>query len=195
MNTFERKKELIVRDPLTRKFEKQIHLLVQQKGNKKKETYHETGEFFSKLQDKWNIPIFNMDTGHWPLLDFPIFSRSYLTGHKIVIDAIEMHQLFKEHGKFIDNVPSKTGCVYFRPHELPIIIDLSTLTLNDSKKVKNEVWDITKKALNERRRNKNKELNTQAPPDEPEELGFIYHSRDETFNKYLRWYLLASGNQ
>ena len=55
-------------------------------------------------------------------------------------------------------------------------------------KVRKAVWEITEKALKEFHNEKKKGWQPSPPPDEPEELGFLYHCKVKTFNNYLRWY-------
>jgi len=70
-----------------------------------------------------------------------------------------------------------------------IAIDLNMIDSNDARLVKKTVWNITKRYLAKRKREgKEKRL-----LDEPKELLFIYHCREQTFQDHLRWYNLHIG--
>jgi hypothetical protein len=73
---------------------------------------------------------------------------------------------------------------------LYIDIDLTTLDMNDAKEVKQQVWEMVKNRLQDKRKK-------EAPPskikqshfkDDRPELAFIYHIKEEVFQKYLWWY-------
>jgi hypothetical protein len=87
--------------------------------------------------------------------------------------------------------------VYCEPHKIPLIIDPSGLNFKDAEKVKKVVWDIVKKDLGTKKKAENgvasnarkgERWNPPIPGDEPKELAQIFHSREDTFKKYLYWY-------
>lgn len=78
-----------------------------------------------------------------------------------------------------------------RENYIPIIIDPSLLNLNDAKMVKDHVWAMVESEILKRKeeiQEKTTGWHPDAPPDEPEEIAFIYRTKEETFYKYLRWY-------
>ena len=70
-------------------------------------------------------------------------------------------------------------------------IDLDLLDLADAKYIKKEVWNITKYFLQKRK----DEGKTPTNMDNPNELLFLVHSRDTTFQNYLRWYDIHTETQ
>jgi hypothetical protein len=190
MTSFDKKSHLIARDPLTTKLEELIAKYNRSDGNQK--IFGEIAHCASEIMEKWNVGLvpwmdkegkrivsWGFDTIHW--------EYGLKRDGTIVMDAREINELISWRGKFAVNNPSETGLVRFRDHELPILIDLTSLTMNDARRVKREVWEIVKREL--KKRKPGKDL---SPADEPRELAFLYHCGDETFQNYLRWYDLKN---
>jgi len=72
------------------------------------------------------------------------------------------------------------------PHMIPILIDPTTLTLNDEKRIKQEVWNIVKKEI--KKFTNSGKWDPRAPEGEPEELARVLRLKDDTFRKYLYFY-------
>ena len=97
--------------------------------------------------------------------------------HKISEDGLKV--IF---ASFHDN-----GLVHCEPHKIPIIIDPTILTLHDGETVKEEVWEIVKAEIGKHKKTI-KGRDFAVPAKEPEELAPVLRCKDETFEKYLRWY-------
>ena len=84
--------------------------------------------------------------------------------------------------------------VYIRvsPGRIPIGIDIGGLTEKDKEKVTEEIWNIIKSKIKERKAKGQKYISAIR---DPKELGFITSSKveDKDFEKYLKWYDLHMG--
>lgn len=74
-----------------------------------------------------------------------------------------------------------------QPDELPIAINLSVIDSRDIKEIQREVGKLVKEELT-KRKGKKKGWEPSHPLHIEQELGFIYHIKDETFQRYLKWY-------
>lgn len=63
---------------------------------------------------------------------------------------------------------------------IPILIDVSRLNNSDEKKIKKLVWEIVKTNLQKEE--------DKAPYDEHRELTFLYKTKENKFQRYLKWY-------
>lgn len=90
-------------------------------------------------------------------------------------------------GTILNHSFEKDGFLYCPPHKIPIVIDPSTLTLNDERRIKQEIWNIIKKAIPKTTK-ENGTWVPVAPEGEPTELARVLRLRGDTFQKYLNWY-------
>lgn len=202
----DRKYELMLRDPLFNFFiQKERERL---KNPHDESLWEEAQELDRQLWEKWRARI------HWPestvqgLTDFWMLVRE---PHRAVTDAREGGTLIiNEQGKIIWASFDENNLIYCPPHKIPLIIDPTILTLHDINVIKEEVAKIVKDEIKKRKKALQKKgdlgslnLNlksdgTQAEsmtdfpyastPDEPAELAPLLRCRQETFEKYLRWY-------
>ncbi len=63
---------------------------------------------------------------------------------------------------------------------IPILVNVSRLNQNDEKTIEKQIWSVIKANLQKGR--------TKKPHDEFKECTPLYHLRNETFKRYLRWY-------
>jgi len=203
----DRKYELMMRDPLFQRFlEKERNRL---RNPHDEALRKEAWSLNQQVWEKWRAGI------HWPettiqgLTDFWMFVRP---PHKAVVDAREGGTIIiNEKGELIIVSFRDNGLIFCESHKIPLIIDPTILTLHDIQAVKDEVGEIIKAEIEKRRQaiRGEKPLDDQAaimgpenqredegatetpyscPPGEPAALAPIFRCRQETFEKYLRWY-------
>jgi len=179
------KDSLMRRDPLVQKLAEKHK---QWRKNCFDETLTEEVEQLKKqVQDKWNARLYWPETTRQGVTDFwLVTSPPYVAVRDERDNArCEEHLFINEDGKM--TFLKCKGIVCCSPHEIPIIIDPTILTLNDAKIVKNAVWDIVKQEIGKKRSNV-KGRDFAVPSKEPEELAVVLRCRQKTFENYLRWY-------
>jgi len=220
----ERMMELIKRDPLAREWNEEWEKsrLLEEENKKFEEAgysplhtigYGKGENIGWEIIHKWNLnfnPTHNPD--ELPLSGLKISAFPTPT----VIDAIEyidkniLPRVNKLEGQERDEFESRewifwpsvggyermnnTEYVYIpicRP-QIPIIIDSGGGT--DIEKVLKQVRDILNKRIKERKTNISGQRKSLPRVGLPFELGFIYTSKEETFNNYLKWYDLHMGD-
>lgn len=185
----ERKTELIKRDPLGREFDSLFKqwLLSRKHGA----TWERLIELRKKISEKYCCSIYIPEItiqggpGFWFIAADP--RRSVMDareGGSIIIDACGAIRSFS----FEEN-----GSIYCPPHMIPIIIDPTTITSNDEKRIKQEVWDIVKNSISKATK-ENGTWNPVTIEGEPKELARVLRLQNDTFERYLNWYdLKISG--
>lgn len=76
------------------------------------------------------------------------------------------------------------------PGSIPLIVDIGGLTEKDKTRVTDEIWDLIKCRIKERKGKGQRGLPANR---DPKELGFITAIADDAFANYLRWYDLHMG--
>ena len=91
--------------------------------------------------------------------------------------------------RYLDGGYDDRGNVYIPipPGSIPLIIDAGGLTEKDKNKVTEEIWNIIKPEIKERRGKAKGQRSIPAVRDS-KELGFITTLSDGDFAKYLKWY-------
>lgn len=195
MNIIDRKQELIRRDPLGMDFDEKLQSWLKERHNV--ELWESIENLRKKIKEKWRVNIYIPETTIQGLTKFWSISGD---PHESVRDAREGSTVFlKDDGKLEIYSFNQNQLIYCRGHEVPIVIDLSLLTLNDAKKIKTAVWNIVKKYLkspiiseititDDENEREGKGWNPSIPESEPKELSRIFHLRERTFKNYLGWY-------
>lgn len=86
--------------------------------------------------------------------------------------------------------PRQESVFFAESQHVYIDINCSVLDKADEGYIKDAVWAIVKSHIEREKPNdtKKKERTMCKPSDDPPELAFVYHIRENTFRKYLRWY-------
>uniref|UniRef100_A0A7V4G9W9 Uncharacterized protein n=1 Tax=Desulfobacca acetoxidans TaxID=60893 RepID=A0A7V4G9W9_9BACT len=185
----ERKNELIRRDPLGREFDslfKQWSL-----SRKYDETWERLCELRNIIGEKYCCSIYIPEI---TIQGSACFWFIAVDPRRSVIDARVGGTITINADKSIRSYSfEENGSLYCPSHMIPIIIDPTTLTLNDKKRIKQEVWNIIKNSI-AKATGKNGAWNPLAPEGEPQELARVLRLRSETFKSYLNWFdLKMSG--
>ena len=144
MDITERKKQLIQRDPLGKKFIKELktHLT-----HRTYESFHKLIQLIREIEGKWAVnicfPEKNVPSDS-PIEDcWHVWSEIPI----MVEDARKDNYCGAKGGEWITHSFSKDNLIYCPSRKIPIIIDPQVITLNDARKVKKAVWDIVEKEL------------------------------------------------
>ena len=184
MHIADRKTELIRRDPLGREFDS---LFAQWMLRRKHDaTWERLTELRKEINKKYCCTIYIPEitiqgvANFWFIAANPRISvEDAREGGTITIcpetEAIRTYSFEKD------------GSIYCPPHKIPIIIEPTTLTLNDERRIKQEVWNIVKKYIPKATK-ENGTWDPVAPEGEPRELAWVLRLRSDTFQKYLNWY-------
>jgi len=93
---------------------------------------------------------------------------------------------------YLDGGYDDRGNIYIPipPISVPIIVDIGGLTVKDKAKVTEEIWNIIKSKIKERRAKTKGQWKGIPAVRDSEELGFITSKTidDKVFKKYLKWY-------
>ncbi len=181
----DRKYLLMMRDPLVQKLDEKHKQL---RKNCFDETLTKEVEQLKKeVKDKWNARLYWPETTLQGVKDYWLtITPPYVAVKDERANARREEHLFINKDYRITSLKCN-GLVCCSPHEIPIIIDPTILTLNDEKAVKQEVWDIVKSEIG-KQTIKIKGRTFAIPPKEPKELAAVFRCRPEKFEKYLRWY-------
>lgn len=92
--------------------------------------------------------------------------------------------------KYLDGGYDDRGNVYIPvpPGSVPIIVDIGGLTEKSKDKVTEEIWNIIKPKIKEKRTNAEGQWKSIPAVRDPKELGFITTMEEDIFEKYLKWY-------
>ena len=196
--TDERKYALIIRDPLTRRYDRKLLEWLKDQGN---ETLAgEVGNLQQELEIKWHFRIYlpREVTGNiektlsriergliirpWrPIFVKPQAIRDLRTPlSRVYIDA--------KAGKMFITGYEHTGLIFCPPPLIPMAFDPTMLTLADAERVKKAVWDIVKTEITKLQDGKGRGWTPVSPRGEPEELAEVLRCRPANFEKYLNWY-------
>jgi hypothetical protein len=188
---YEKKYELMKRDPLAAKLERAIKDYASCVQNEYQEALEKTGpeeaykvsglsdkadalnSLIDALCEKWNVsdiyipdaPIaYLRDHPFWIMMAPPLFRLRLVTPRSYLPTAEGSWIQAKEEHSYIEVPP------HFKTHDI--------------EKMKREFGDILKAHIAHR-----KEKGQPACAEkEPEEIRFLYYLKEETFTKYLRWY-------
>lgn len=151
----------------------------------------EVEQLKKQIKEKWNAGIYWPETtlqgmtDYWMATTPPYTAVEDARGGGTMILPLEEDGL--KLGKMIFASFKDNGLIYCPAHKIPIIIDPAILTVKDEKTVKDAVWDIVKVEIEEYMKII-KGRKFAVPAKEPEELAPVLRFKDETFEKYLRWY-------
>jgi hypothetical protein len=168
MKILERKYELIKRDPLGMEFDRQFRAWrkgrnINPWGKSRKEhpwidirdilSYRDLVNLAIKLETKWAVNIY---TNGYHITGLPAFVIGGPMEDSWEITGLEPTGVeigkWASYSGFGDLVECPQG-------KIPIIIDLSVLTLNDARKIKKVVWDIVEKEIRANREYRKAEAN------------------------------------
>jgi hypothetical protein len=193
----ERKYALIIRDPLTYRFDRKLLELLKDQSNER--LIEEVINLDQKLGMKWSfsidIPRVVMDNleealsriekGHIIRPWRPIFANPQAikdlrkTFPRPVIDQKTRKIIITGY---------ETGLIVCAAPLIPISFDPTRLTLADADRVKKTVWKIVRAEIKKLQKGKGPGWTPVAPSGEPEALAEVLHCRPANFEKYLRWY-------
>ena len=176
----ERLRQLMVRDPLVIDFQKRMKKFYDDNPQLKKGFHYlkfpsKMQEIHNQIDKKWNVPLIE-----WVMAD----ARISLT-QKILSRITELTPShWRPAYKVVSHLKEKQA------DHLYLDIDLTTLDMNDARQVKQQVWQMIKDRLRERiiKDSRPTRIKQSHYKDDRPELAFIYHTKEETFQKYLRSY-------
>jgi hypothetical protein len=196
--TIERKYALIIRDPLTRKFDKKLLELLRDQGNES--LSGEVNRSAQELEGKWNFRI------HIPraVQENPEEALSrleagliYRPWRPIFAKPQAIKDLRKQTGYLIMDQKTRTiinigyentGLIYCPPPLIPLAFDPTMLTHHDIDMVVKTVKSLLVAEIKKSRGVNRTDWTPVAPGGEPEELAKVLRCRPENFEKYLRWF-------
>ena len=193
----ERKYALIIRDPLTVKYDRKLLEWLKDQSNEK--LTEEVRNLDQKLGMKWSfsidIPRVVMDNleealslierGHIIRPWRPIFANPQAikdlrkTFPRPVIDPKTRKIIITGY---------ETGLIFCPPPLIPIAFDPTRLTRADAGHVKKTVWEIVEAEIKKLQEGKGPGWSPVAPYGEPEALAQVLRCRPASFEKYLWWY-------
>jgi hypothetical protein len=193
----ERKYALIIRDPLTTRYDRKLIAWLKDQGNEiltgeVKNLHHE-------MEIKWHfriyIPKVIMDNIEEALsrIERGLITRPW---RPIFVKPQVVKDLRRHPGYLIIDPKTEQGLstgyeeglIHCGPPLIPIAIDPTILTLHDADKVRKAVWDIVKVEIKKLQDGKGPGWTPVAPGGEPEALAEVLRCRSASFEKYLRWY-------
>lgn len=184
-----RKKLLISRDPLAKDLLKKLD---EYRPNKSASSEKVIESMRQKLEDKWNVGILITAAAKPFVSGLPIIKDqkrdNCLSPVKFSYDGIEIQEM---EPLIITNSICGNPVTAFHTHpgamftecktnELVLHVNPGILDNADEKTIKKALWNIIKKYI-PKKKPVNKRIDI-------EEISFIYDIREETFQKYLRWY-------
>lgn len=193
----ERKYALIIRDPLTYRFDRKLLEWLKDQSNES--LAGEVNNLHQELETKWrfriSVPRLVLDNLEEALSRIergliirpwrPIFPKPQ------AVKDLRTHPGYL----IIDRKTNQTistgyeeGLILCGHPIIPIAIDPTMLTLADADKVKKAVWDIVEVEIKKLQDGKGPGWTPVAPGGEPEALAEVLRCRPENFEKYLRWY-------
>ena len=194
----ERKYALIIRDPLTHKFDRKILEWLSDQNNEG--LSGDLNNLHQELEVKWRFRIYipravldnveealsRLELGlirrPWrPIFPKPQTIRDLRKGFGHLIIDRKTQQI-------INTGYEDTGLIFCRPPIIPIGIDPTMLTLHDADRVMKAVWDIVKSEIKKLQGEHRQGWTPVSPGGEPEALAKVLRSRPTNFEKYLKWY-------
>lgn len=198
----ERKYALIIRDPLTHRYDKKLLEWLRDQSNER--LTEEVINLDHELEMKWSfsiqIPRVVMDNleealsriemGHIIRPWRPIFAN--LQAIRDLRKAFPRPVRDQKTGVIIIT-GYETGLIFCPPPLIPIAIDPTRLTLHDLGWIMKAVRDIVKPEIEKSRGENCQSWTPISPRGEPEALARVLRCRPENFEKYLQWYDLRTA--
>jgi hypothetical protein len=193
----ERKYALIIRDPLTHRFDRKLLEWLKDQNNEM--LTEEVKNLDQELAMKWSfsidIPRVVMENLEEALSSIesgliirpwrPIFANPQaIKDLRKSLPRTAMDQATG--GKFI--IGYERGLVLCGSPLIPIAFDPTRLTLADADRVKKTVWEIVSAEIKKLQKRKGSGWSPVAPYGEPEALAKVLRCRPSDFEKYLKWY-------
>jgi hypothetical protein len=196
--TPERKYALIIRDPLTHKFDRKLLEWLKDQSNESLAA--EVNNLHQELEIKWHFRIYiprvitdnieealsRIERGLIIRPWRPIFAKPQAI--KDLRKPLSRVFIDPKAGKIFITGYEHTGLIYCPAPLIPIAFDPTMLTLADADRVKKAVWDIVKTEITKLQDGKGPGWTPVAPGGEPEALAEVLRCRPANFEKYLRWY-------
>lgn len=198
----ERKYALIIRDPLTHRYDKKLLEWLRDQSNER--LTEEVKNLDQELEKKWSfsidIPRVVMDNLQEALSRVergqiirpwrPIFAKP-----QAVRDLRKAfpHLIKNQKTGAIIQTGYETGLIFCPSPLIPIAIDPTMLTLHDADMVMKAVWNMVKPDIKKSRGENRQGWTPISPRGEPEALARVLRCRPENFEKYLQWYDLRTA--
>lgn len=193
----ERKYALIIRDPLTYRFDRKLLEWLKDQSNEK--LTEEVINLHQQLEMKWSFSIdiprvvrenleevlSHIKRGHIIRPWRPIFAKP---------QAIrDLRKIFPHLLRDLKTGASiktgyEVGLIVCAPPLIPIAFDPTRLALTDAGWVKEAVWEIVEAEIKKLREKKGPGWSPVAPSGEPEALAKVLRCDAANFQKYLWWY-------
>ena len=196
----ERKYALIIRDLLTRRYDRKLLEWLKDQSNER--LTEEVINLDQELGMKWSfsidIPRVVMDNLEEALSRIekgyiirpwrPIFANP-----QAIIDLRKTfpRPVIDPKTRKIIITGYETGLIVCAAPLIPIAFDPTRLTLADADRVKKAVWKIVRAEIKKLQEGKGPGWTPVAPSGEPEALAEVLRCRPANFEKYLRWYDLS----
>jgi hypothetical protein len=199
----ERKYALIIRDPLTYRYDRKLLEWLKDQSNES--LAGEVNNLQQELETKWHFRIYiprtvlnnieealsRIELGHIRRPWRPIFAKPQA--------VTDLRKRFSN--LFIDQKARKifitgyehTGIIYCPPPLIPIAIDPTRLTLHDADRAMKAVWNMVKPDIKKSRGESRKGWTPTAAAGEPEALARVLRCLRVNFEKYLKWYDLHTA--
>lgn len=183
----ERFRQLMLLDPLVIDFQGRLGKLFEDNPHLK-QGFHvlefppKMREIYTQIDKKWNVP----------LLEIAQFGAGIDSTRKILPRISELRP---SRWKPIDD--AVTHLKKQESEHLYLDIDLTTLDMNDARAVKRQVWQMVQQRIQKKRTENPSSKRTRQSHyknDRPE-LAFVYHIKEVTFQKYLRWYTIHQNEK
>lgn len=193
----ERKYALIIRDPLTHRFDRKLLEWLKDQSN---ERLKEEGfKLAQELEMKWSFSIYIPDVV-WDNLEEALSRiergdiirpwRPEFAKPQAIKDLRKTfpHLLRDPKTGAIIPIGYEVGLVVCAPPLIPIGFDPTRLTLADADRVKKAVWDIVRAEIKKLQEGKGPGWSPVAPSGEPEALAKVLRCHAANFERNLKWY-------
>ncbi len=193
----ERKYALIIRDPLTCRYDRKLLEWLKDQSNES--LVGEVNNLRQELETKWcfriTIPpvvldnveeaLSHIERGHIIRPWRPIFAKP-----QAIKDLRKTfpHLVRDPKTGAIIITGYETGLIVCAPPLIPIGVDPTMLTLADADRVMKAVWNMVKPEIKKSRGGKGPGWTPVSPGGEPEALAEVLRCRPANFEKYLWWY-------
>jgi hypothetical protein len=196
--TAEKKYALIIRDPLTRKFEKKLLELLKDRSNE--DLAGEVNLLSQELAKKWHFriyiprPVEENPKDMLSRLEEGVVIRPWrpLFAKPQAVEDLRKHPghliVDRKTQEIINAGYEETGLIYCPPPLIPLAFDPTMLTLHDIDKILKAVRAILEAEIKKSRSQDRTDWTPVAPRGEPDELAKVLRCRTENFEKYLRWF-------
>jgi hypothetical protein len=188
----QRKYELCIRDPLSQELIQYLGDWGKTNSNKfpdKTEvgkTKRKVLRLTKKITNKWKCTI---STGGYDPKSWFMFPTEDIVVKNLgkEIEANLKYMLLLNKLNFLPKEQIK-GTIQWKPEKGKILLEINTRTLTEKKKTEtlNNIWEIISKKIPKKKTKK--QWRPSPKKGEDKELGFIYSTKENVFQNYLKWY-------